>query len=110
MTNFSSRRLHSHPCRSLFSSSDRVGINTRSSPHLALLRRRTHHRRVSFTCERLLELRQVTQRSDHAILRNRMRVALHHQALRLRTYLIAAELSPGDKELLFGCEAIDGRV
>ncbi len=36
-----------------------------------------------------------------------MRVALHHQPLRFGPGFIAAELSPGNKELLIGREAID---
>src|SRR5438874_172504 len=39
-----------------------------------------------------------------------MRIALHHQPLRLGTYLIAAELSPRDEELLFRRKSIDGRL
>ena len=36
-----------------------------------------------------------------------MRIALHHQALRFGADLVAAELAPGDEELLLGSEAID---
>jgi len=36
-----------------------------------------------------------------------MRIALHHQALRFRANLVAAELAPRDEELLLGVEAVD---
>src|SRR5438270_12731080 len=38
-----------------------------------------------------------------------MRIALHHQALRLGTYFVAAELPPGDEELLCRRQAVDYR-
>ncbi len=42
------------------------------------------------------------------ILADRMRIALHHGALRFRTNLIATPLSPGNKELLLRSVAVDG--
>src|SRR5690348_5740619 len=39
-----------------------------------------------------------------------MRIALHHLALRLGTHLVAAELSPGDEELLIRRVAVNGRL
>ena len=59
--------------------------------------------------ERLLELRQVRERADDAVLRDRVRVALHHQPLGLRADRVAAELAPGDEELLLRREAVDRR-
>src|SRR5579871_2744397 len=38
-----------------------------------------------------------------------MRIGLHHQSLGLGPYLISAELSPGDEELLFRRESVEIR-
>src|SRR5215469_12981303 len=74
------------------------------------IRRRTHHGGIILTAECLLELRQVRERSDHSILANGVRIALDHGPLRLRTNLVAAPLSPGDKELLLRGEAVNSRL
>src|SRR6187399_841840 len=63
------------------------------SPHLAALLRGAHHLRAGRAAERLRELRHVRDRSDDAVFGDRMRVA--------------AELAPGDEELLIGREAVD---
>src|SRR6516164_5480762 len=80
----------------------------RSLPNLTSLLP-THHRRIRLATPRLLKLRQVRQRPNHAILRNRMRIALHHQPRSLRTNFIPAELPPSDKELLFRREPVNVR-
>src|SRR5215467_12698063 len=38
-----------------------------------------------------------------------MRIRLHHQSLLFRTGFVAAKLSPGNEELLFGRELVDVR-
>ena len=43
------------------------------------------------------------------ILRDRVRIALHHRALRLGADRVAAELAPRDEELLVRREAVDRR-
>src|SRR5689334_8070075 len=58
-----------------------------------------HHRVPCLARERLLERRQIRERPDHPVLGDRVRVPLHHQALRLGPDLVAPELSPGDEEL-----------
>src|SRR4051812_5696194 len=68
---------------------DRSSPN-RSSPNLAAVRRRTHHGRIFFTAKGLLELRQVGERANHAVLCNRMRIALDHGPLGFRADLVAA--------------------
>src|SRR6187399_1937593 len=77
------------------------------SPHLAALLRGAHHLRAGRAAERLRELRHVRDRSDDAVFGDRMRVALDHRALGLGADLVAAELAPGDEELLIGREAVD---
>src|ERR1035437_3471696 len=69
---------------------------------------RTHHGRVRFAGKRAGERREVGQRANHAKLGHRMRIALHHEPLRLRSGLVSAELSPRDKELLIGRESVNG--
>src|SRR5262245_19861673 len=71
-------------------------------PHLATLRGRAHHRSTRLAGEGLLKLGQVGQRTDHAVLADGMRIALHHGAGKLRTHRIATKLSPRDEELLIG--------
>src|SRR6266700_663573 len=67
----------------------------------------THHGRSRLALERLGEWREVRHRSQHAVFREGMRVALYHQLLSLEARGIAAELTPGDEELLIGREAVD---
>src|SRR6476661_7669921 len=69
---------------------------------------RAHHGRIIFAAKCLLEFRQVGEWPNHTILANWMRIALDHGALRFRTSLISAPLSPGNKELLFRRKAVDG--
>ena len=82
-----------------------------ASPHLAALLRRAHHRRVRRAAERLLELGQVRQRPDDAVL---ARSGAGRPAPSARCVSgadgVAAELAPGDEELLLGREAVDGRL
>src|SRR5204863_3766754 len=60
--------------------------------------------------ERLLEALEVRERTVYAVLGDRVRVALHHEALGLLADLVAAPLAPRDEELLLGREAVDGRL
>src|SRR5580704_11992124 len=60
-------------------------------PNVAALIRGPNHRRVSLAAERLLKFRQIRDRTDHAKLRNRMRIRLDHQPLRRRPRFVAAE-------------------
>ena len=83
----------------------RAGIPT--SPDVAAFGLGAHHGRPGLAAERLLELRQVRQRSDHAKFADRVRVALRHQARGLRPHGVAAELAPRDEELLIRREAVD---
>src|ERR1035441_7407520 len=69
---------------------------------------RTHHGRIRLAGKRAGERREVGQRTDHAKLGHRMRIALHHEPLRFRSGLVSAELSPRDKELLIGRESVNG--
>src|SRR5262245_51846353 len=78
-------------------------------PDLAALALRSHHGRTRLAGEGTRELGQVRNRSDHAVLADRVRVALHHGARELRSHGIAAELTPGDEELLLLREPVDGR-
>src|ERR1700730_4605355 len=80
---------------------------TRLSPHVAALAFRANHGSIGFAGPRLLKLREIGKRADDAVLCDGMGIALHHQALRVGTDLVAAELSPGDEELLLGSEAVD---
>src|SRR4249919_1199926 len=80
-----------------------------TSPHLAAIRLRPHHRIACLTLERFTELGEVRQRSVDAVFRDGVRVALDHGALRFRARLVAAPLAPCDEELLFGSEAVNGR-
>src|SRR6185503_10597742 len=89
-------------------SSSRTITRIARSPDLAPFPGGTDHRRRRRAGERLLELAQVGERADHAVLADGVGVGLHHQSLRLRPDLVAAELAPGDEELLVGREAVDG--
>src|SRR5215469_5478876 len=80
---------------------------TKELPNFTALIRRAHHGRSSFAAKCLLKLRHVRDGSDHAILGDRMRVALHHEPLSFRTDSVATKLSPGNKELLVGREAVN---
>ena len=77
-------------------------------PGPAALLRAPHHRRVRAALERLAKLRQVRERTDDAVLRDRVGIALDHQLLlRLGADRVAAELAPRDEELLLGRESVD---
>src|SRR5450432_2512925 len=78
-------------------------------PDLAAFLALPHHRRVGLALECCLESRQVRQRTVHAVLRDRVRIALDHGALGFGADLVAAPLTPGDEELLLGCKAVNGR-
>src|SRR4029077_4330196 len=78
-------------------------------PYFTPLTRRTHHRRIFLTTKRLCKCRQVRQRSDHAELRNRVRISLHHFSLRLRTNFIPTKLSPRNEKLLVRRNYIESR-
>src|SRR5271155_2269866 len=78
-------------------------------PYLASFPFRPHHGGIGLAAPHFLKFRQVRERADHAILCDGMRIGLHHQALRLDADRIAAELSPGNKELLLRSEAVDIR-
>jgi len=54
-----------------------------------------HHGRTCLAAKGLSEFRHIRERSNHAILGDGVRITLHHQALRFRTYIIAAQLAPG---------------
>src|SRR5262245_41079016 len=79
-------------------------------PHLAAFALRPHHRRVRLAREGSRERGQVRERTDDAILADRMRVALNHGARELRTHGVATELAPGDEELLLLGEPVDRRL
>ena len=51
---------------------------------------------------------RLEKRANHTILADGMRVTLDHGALRFRTNLITAPLSPGNKELLLWRVTVDG--
>jgi hypothetical protein len=55
----------------------------------------------------VLKLRKIRQRADDAELGHGVRIGLEHQALRPDASCIAAELAPGDEELLLGNVAVD---
>src|SRR6202011_18650 len=78
-------------------------------PDFAAFALGTNHGCVCLTTPCLLKLGQIRKRADHSVLRDRVRVGLHHQALRLDANLVPTELSPGDKELLFGSKSVDVR-
>ena len=78
-------------------------------PHHTALGGRTHHGRIGLAGKCAGERREVGERANHAKLGHRMRIALHHEPLRFRSGLVSAELSPGDKELLIGREAVKDR-
>src|SRR4051812_41917652 len=75
------------------------GFIRRNLPDPAPLLGRPHHRRTRLACERLLELRQVRERADDAVLRNRMRVALHEEPLRFDAHRGSLDLPERDEEL-----------
>ena len=77
-------------------------------PNRAAISFWTDHWGTIFAAKRLLEFRQVRKRANHAILADGMRVTLDHGALRFRTNLITAPLSPGNKELLLRRVTING--
>src|ERR1051326_9149729 len=79
-----------------------------SLPNSAAVSFRMDHCGTVFAAECLLEFRQVRERTNHAILADWVRIALHHGALRFRTNLITAPLSPGNKELLLRRITVDG--
>ena len=88
---------------------NRVGSRDEALPNHALVSRWPHHGASLFARERLLERFEVGERSDDPILGHRMRIALDHHALCLQPSRVAAELAPGDEELLVRREPIDGR-
>src|ERR1017187_5525800 len=79
------------------------------SPYVAPLLRCPHHGRVGFAAERLLEFRQVGERTDDTVFPNRVRIRLHHDPLFFNANGIAAPLSPCNEELLFWSESVDVR-
>src|SRR6478672_7936552 len=83
-------------------------IPVRSLPDGAAISFWTDHGRAIFAAECLLEFRQVRERANHTILTDWVRIALHHSALRFRTNLITAPLSPGNKELLLWRVTVNG--
>src|SRR5215813_2034924 len=78
-------------------------------PDFAALGGGANHGRAASAAEGLSEGREIRQRADHAKFRDRVRVTLDHETLGLRADLVAAELAPGDEELLIGSEAVDRR-
>src|SRR5205823_6042763 len=80
---------------------------TTALPHLTPLSLRPHHGCVGLAGKCFSEFWQVRQWAVHAILSDGVRVGFDHQALLLGTDGVAAELSPGDEELLFGSEAVN---
>src|SRR5688572_22981121 len=68
------------------------------------------HRVPGLAFEGFGELREVRERAVDAVLRDRVRVALDHGALRFGADLVATPLAPRDEELLLGREAVDGRL
>src|SRR5438067_7006239 len=83
---------------------------SRNSPDFAALRCRPHHGVARTAGKGVLERRQIRERSDHPVFGDGVRIALEHQALRLGPRLVAAELSPGDEELLLGREPVADRL
>ena len=104
----SAKRRRRCGCAPPASSTASAGSRGRS-PHATLLLRRPDHRRARLARECVRELGHVRQRADHAELRDRVRIALNHQALLLDPDRVAAELAPRDEELLIRREAVDGR-
>ena len=74
-----------------------------------MLLARTDHRRIGLAAEGARKCCEVRQGTDHTVLGDRVRVFLDHEALLFRAGFIAPPLPPGDKELLIGREAIEGR-
>src|SRR6478672_518228 len=77
-------------------------------PNRAAISFWTDHWGTIFAAKCLLEFRQVRKRPDYAILADGVRVTLDHGALRFRTNLITAPLSPGNKELLLRRVTVNG--
>src|SRR6185437_4879168 len=78
-------------------------------PYLATICRRSYHGRTRFAGKRCCEFRHIGKRPNHSIFRYWMRIALHHQTLRLRANCIAAPLPPCDEELLIRGKALERR-
>jgi len=77
-------------------------LRSRSLPDVAALSFGPDHGCVGLATPRFLKFGQVRQWTITPVLRNRMRIALHHQASRFRTNLVSAKLSPCNEELLLG--------
>src|SRR5437899_8418935 len=105
----SERGLRSRTARTLAVQMGPAGTSC-NSPDFAALRCRPHHDVARAAGKGLLERRQIRERADHAVFGDGVRIALHHQALRLGPRLVAAELSPGDEELLLGREPVADRL
>src|SRR5213076_1173770 len=60
-----------------------------------------------FAAERLRELRQVRERAVNAETRQRMRIDIGQQALKLRARLCGPAARVGEEETLFGREAVN---
>src|SRR5579871_6411873 len=100
----SSQRTRSNTATLTYSASSAVFS---SLPHLASFICRPDHRRIILAAKSALEFCHVRERADHAILGDRVGIGFHHQTLLLRPNFVAAELSPGDEELLLRCEAVE---
>src|SRR5271165_5781723 len=78
-------------------------------PHLAPFPRPAHHRRIFLATKRLRKRGQIRQRPDHPILRNRVRISLHHLSLRLRTNFVPPPLPPRNEKLLARRKSVQRR-
>src|SRR5436305_2592201 len=94
----------------LFCSKNAHRARMAALPDRAAICFRPDHRGSIFAAERLLEFWRIRERPNDSILADGMRVALDHGALRFRTNLISAPLSPGNKELLLWRITVDGRL
>src|SRR5690242_19969910 len=101
-------RSHCRKRETQFSTASLVSYRRRLLPDLASIGCRTNHWLIFFAAESLSESRHVGKRADYSVLGNGMGIALNHKPLRLRADLIAAPLTPGDKELLVRGETITG--
>src|ERR1700730_16596509 len=78
-------------------------------PDVTTLALGADHGGICFATPCVLEFRQVRERADHAVFSDGMGIALDHEALGFGTDFVAAELAPGDEELLLSREAVDIR-
>src|SRR5205823_4240344 len=76
-------------------------------PDLAAFSLLPHHGIAGLATKGALELWQIAQRADHAVLANGVRIGENHLALGFGTNSITARLSPSDEELLLGGEAVN---